>query len=502
MDITAILISVFCALSLYLALAALFETWSNRKLKLPPGPYGIPLLGYIPFLGRQTHLKLTELGKKYGSVFSMQMGKHLTVVLHDWSAIKAALVDQGDIFAGRPRLAFSRQIRKMPYGIIPTDGDVWKTQRRFALSKLRDFGFGKRSLANAIQNEVDELCSSLEVYGEQGIEMKNEFFIPMLNVIWGLVAGKHFDQDDPNMVKTKDKVKELLALTGLHYSAFLPNFVFKFSKRARARMQLRKEQFQELASLMKKDVEEHRQTLCKDDPRDLIDMYLIEMEKQKESQERGSNGADNFSENHLLIIAENFFLAGVDTTNNTLSWGIHFMVTWPEIQNKVQEEMDLLMGRERGATLEDRDKLPYTNAVIMEIQRYASIAPLAISHRCMKSTTLLGYHIPQDTVVIPNLWNLSRDPKLWGDPENFRPERFLDKDGKIAKPDYFVPFSLGPRVCLGESLAKMELFLFFTNLLHRFRFERPPDAGYPNLQANFALTLTPPKYSVICKKRL
>lgn len=88
-------------------------------------------------------------------------------------------------------------------------------------------------------------------------------------------------------------------------------------------------------------------------------------------------------------------------------------------------------------------RLPYTNAVIMECQRFASLVPLSIAHRNMKSTKLLGYHIPRDCVIIPNIWNVLHDPELWDDPDDFRPERFLSSEGHLIKPEYFIPFSAG-----------------------------------------------------------
>ena len=114
--------------------------------------------------------------------------------------------------------------------------------------------------------------------------------------------------------------------------------------------------------------------------------------------------------------------------------------------------------------------MPYTEAVIMEVMRYSAIVPTAVQHLTTEPVKLNGYDIPAGTIVIPNLYNSLRSPKTWGDPENFRPERFLSPDeSKVVRHEAFIPFSTGKRVCLGETLARDELFLFMTSLFQRFQ---------------------------------
>lgn len=145
--------------------------------------------------------------------------------------------------------------------------------------------------------------------------------------------------------------------------------------------------------------------------------------------------------------------------------------------------------------------MPYTEAVLLEIQRYASIVPFGVPHMTKSSTNLCGYEIPANTSIWPNLWALHHDPELWGDPEVFRPERFIDCNGQVSKPEYLIPFSAGSRRCMGEDLAKVELFVFFTTLMQRFTFKCPVGHPPPSLNAVMGVSLQPLPYSLYIEKR-
>jgi len=495
MLLISILVASACTLLLYLAISKLFGFGRNASQpSLPPGPYGIPILGYLPFLGKQPHHVLTKLGAKYGSIFSISMGRYQGVVLHDWKAIKAAFIEQADTFSGRPILDIINDIGGR-YGIIGTDGQKWKEQRRFSISRLRDLGFGKAHMETVIQVELEELCARLDKDGENGIDMKSTLFIPLLNVIWGLIAGKRFNYEDESLKYFKDLISEFIILSGIQDFLFLPTIFIRMGLKRSLRVR-RKEVTLELLSAMGKEIENHRASLSEqEEDNSFMDSYLHEMIKHQGIQDT------SFSDTQLKSIAMNFFLAGVETTATTLGWGCLFMSLWPEVQEKMCKELDAILGETCAPALSDRPRLPYSNAVIMEVQRMASIVPLSIAHRSMKSTTLLGYHIPKDCVIMPNLWHVARDPELWGDPENFRPERFLNEEGNVVKPEYFIPFSAGSRICLGESLAKMELFIFFTNMVRRFRIKLPAGAKQPDWTVKFGITLSPPEMKLILEKR-
>uniref|UniRef100_A0A3Q0RMW1 Uncharacterized protein n=1 Tax=Amphilophus citrinellus TaxID=61819 RepID=A0A3Q0RMW1_AMPCI len=160
---------------------------------------------------------------------------------------------------------------------------------------------------------------------------------------------------------------------------------------------------------------------------------------------------------------------------------------------KVQAEIDAVVGSSRLPSLTDRENMPYTDAVIHEIQRMGNIVPLNVAHVANKDTTVDKYTIPKGTMILPALHSVLNDKTMWETPDSFNPQHFLDQDGKFRRREAFIPFSMGKRSCLGEQLARMELFLFFTSLLQRFSFSAP--AGeQPSLEFKLGVTRSPKPY--------
>jgi len=217
-------------------------------------------------------------------------------------------------------------------------------------------------------------------------------------------------------------------------------------------------------------------------------------EKGKRLNKKDENNI--FTDRAIVNNTRDLLFAGTDTLTNTILWLITYMTAFPEIQRKVQREIDQIVGRDREPTYNDRLNTPYVEATILETSRFASVVGTSLPRRVVQSTTLRGYNIPENAIIIPNLLAVHHEPKLWGDPENFRPERFLNADGDCVKPDYLIPFSIGKRVCPGEALAKMELYLYFVCLQQRFTFV-PSNGVMPSLEPSLVVT-TGPKSDLIC----
>lgn len=253
----------------------------------------------------------------------------------------------------------------------------------------------------------------------------------------------------------------------------------------------------DITAFLKQIITRHRETLDPANPRDLIDMYLVEMLAQEAAGETDSS----FSEDYLFYIIGDLFIAGTDTTTNTVLWMILYMAVFPDIQERVQAEMDAVVGPDRVPSLTDKGSLPFTEATIMEVQRMTVVVPLAIPHMASETTEFRGYTIPKGTVIIPNLWSVHRDPTVWEQPDDFNPSRFLDDQGNLLRKECFIPFGIGRRVCMGEQLAKMELFLMFTSLLQAFSFSLPEGLAPPPMHGRFGLTLAPCPYTVTVRPR-
>ncbi|XP_061455486.1 cytochrome P450 2W1-like isoform X2 [Rhineura floridana] len=194
-----------------------------------------------------------------------------------------------------------------------------------------------------------------------------------------------------------------------------------------------------------------------------------------------------FNDDNLIASILDLVMAGTETTATTLQWAVLLVMKYPTIQKKVQEEIGQVVKAGSWATYEDRKNMPYTNAVIHEVQRFITLLPHV--PRCTSvDTHFRGYFLPKGTMVIPSLTSVLLDQNHWETPHDFNPNHFLDANGKFIKKEAFMPYSSGRRNCIGESLAKMELFVFFTGLLQTFTFQPPPGLTEMDLDLNVPKT--------------
>ncbi|XP_035390597.1 cytochrome P450 2J2-like [Electrophorus electricus] len=206
-----------------------------------------------------------------------------------------------------------------------------------------------------------------------------------------------------------------------------------------------------------------------------------------------------FHEQGLCYTILDLFGAGTEATSTTLLWSFIYMMKYPEIQGKVQAEIDRVIGPTRQPCMADRPNMPYTDAVIHEIQRMGNIVPLNVPRITHKDTTLGGYFIPEGTQIIPNLTSVLFDETQWKS-HSFDPQNFLNPQGEFVRPDAFLPFSAGKQVCPGESTAHMELFLFLTSLLQVFTLS-PPAGTKPSLEFQFGITFSPKPFNMTARPR-
>ena len=211
------------------------------------------------------------------------------------------------------------------------------------------------------------------------------------------------------------------------------------------------------------------------------------------------------------------FLAGSETTSTTLTWAVLYMVRYPGVQAGVQRELARVVGEDRWGqswcdvssnpavsrlpAMSDKPQLPYTEAVVMEIQRHANIVPLGLRHRITRDMVVSGQLVPAGTMVMPLMAEILKGD-YWGDGEVFRPERFLDEAGQLRKEERFIPFSTGKRACLGEALARAELFLFLSSLLQHFTLLPAVEGKLPPEEWQFGITSLPKPFKLKLKHRL
>ncbi|XP_053550730.1 cytochrome P450 2K1-like [Bombina bombina] len=434
-------------------------------VKMPPGPRPLPLIGNLNVVDlKKPFQSLMELAEKYGDVFTVHFGPKKMVVLAGYKTVKDALVTQADDFGERADMPIFAKITK-GNGIVFSHGDSWRIMRRFTLSTLRDFGMGKKTVESRIQDELKPLLKNFKSHNGKPFDPKIILNSAVSNVICSIIFGKRFEYDDPTfltLIQVMSENAKLLGTPKLLLYNFYPvlGSIFGADKRVIRNVDL-------LKSLLMKYIEEHREEFNANNITGYIDAFLLKQEQEL------SNSDTYFHDENLLYSVLDLFAAGTETSSTTLRWGLLLMMKYPDIQKRIQEEIRACIKPGQLPTAEDRRRMPYTDAVIHEIQRFANIVPLNVSHMTVKDVYFRGFCIPKGTEVIPMLTSVLYDKTQWETPDRFNPHHFLDANGKFAKRDAFMPFSTGRRACVGESLAKMELFLFFTGLLQKFTF-RPP----------------------------
>ncbi|XP_077345208.1 cytochrome P450 2K1-like isoform X2 [Lithobates pipiens] len=406
MDPVTILLSVI----VILFLVKTYKDQKKQKYKnYPPGPKPLPLIGSLHMIDLQKpHYAFMKLSEEYGSVYSIQLGTEKMVVLCGYDTVKDALINHAEEIYERPYTALSARASN-GNGVLFAHGENWKVMRRFTLSTLRDFGMGRRSIENKINEEAQCLIQELKSYKGEPFENMTIVTAAVANIIVSILLGDRFEYGDPTILKL---------------------------------MRIINENIRSFGSIMIRGKPE---------------------------------SALYFHDDNLGVLVSDLFIAGMETTSTTLRWGLLLMIKNTEIQKKVQNEIDRVLGSAEPQT-EHRKQMPYTDAVIHEIQRFANIVPLNLPHATVKDVTFRGYNIPKGTTIIPLLTSALRDKAYFEKPDEFYPEHFLDSKGNLKKNEAFIPFSLGKRSCAGENLAKMELFLFFTTLLQNFTFQAPPGA--------------------------
>ncbi|XP_070588563.1 cytochrome P450 2K6-like [Erythrolamprus reginae] len=439
---------------------------NNSSHNLPPGPRTIPILGNLHMMDlKRPEKTMIEWSKEYGPIFRMKLGFQEMVVLTGYETIKEALVNNGDAFADRPLIPIFEDAVK-GFGIIASNGENWKVMRRFTLSTLRDYGMGKRTIEDKITEECSVLTKTIETYGGKPFEVTTILTAAVSNIIVCILLGKRYEYEDATFLRLLKITRESIQLAGSP-GVLLYNLFPKLGFLLGAYKKVMKNE-KELHDFIRTTFTEYLQDLDENDQRNFIESFLV---RQKQENMKMTHGG-YFHNDNLIGLIDDLFAAGTDTTSNTLSWAILLMMKYPEIQRKVQEEIAKEIGDTQPRT-DHRAKMPYTDAVIHEIQRFADIIPSNLPHATAMDVTFKGFFIPKGTYVVPLLTSVLRDESQWEKPHDFYPEHFLDSEGKFVKRDAFMPFSAGRRICAGETLAKMELFLFFTNILQKFTL-RPP----------------------------
>ncbi|CAB3399048.1 unnamed protein product [Caenorhabditis bovis] len=475
--------------TLFIVSYILYFYW--KVSQYPKGPTPLPFIGNLhQFPKANFHIFIDELSRKYGPCFTIWMPRPI-VVLADYDHIKDAFITQPDKFIYRVQTPPETLLQpKTNVGVLMAHGDVWRVQRRTSLKILRDFGMGRQIMEEQIMRSVHEMIKHVDSIPDKSAA---DLFWPIQlcvgNVINESLFGYHYSHN--NIEKFKQFVtivdthlrlsnKSVLMLSTFPWMKHLPIMSGFYNKI--------KNNITSYQSFIEEEVDkEAKKYDPENEPENFVQAYLHLAEYNKEELDM----------TNLYANVLDFWLAGMETTSNSLRWHILYMMKFPEIQDKVREEIHSVVGTSGYPSMTDKPNLPYTQAVIHEVQRHSNMIPFLGSHVCQEKTFVKGKHFPSGTWVFAQIWSVMRNDPIFENPTDFQPNRYLLEDGKTFNREILertIPFSVGKRSCVGEGLARMELFLIFATLIQKYKFEAIDEI---DLNPNCGAVLTSKPYK--CK---
>jgi len=470
---------------------------SFRPRNFPPGPPSLPLVGSMPWLDvRNLGKTFSGLSKKYGEIFSVFVGSKPVVVLNSWATIKEAFSKQE--FAGRPGNFSGTFFQKGKTGITTTEGKHWTLQRDFLHNHLSNLtgGQGYKGFEETILDEVADLRQALAKKEGDAVAVNYKLNVAIINILWNLACGRklHAQQQEFLAVyECVDKIVQFMSRAAIFSFIPLLTKILPESITNIERGRYYRNRFHEISE---KWIREHRQDYRGNRTGDFQDAYL----------DKVNRGEESFTEGGLAALVRELFIVGGESQSVMLRWALRLLSANPKIQLKVQEELDNVIGRGIDVTWDRRTELHYTMATVKEIQRFADIAPTGLLHKTVVDVEFHGYSLPQNTLVMANFTSCHRNPDFFQNPDQFRPEHFLDGEQKlILNKEGFLPYGFGKRVCPGAELADMELFLIVSNLLSTFTFALPEgDDGECGTQfeAGTAVLRNPKPYKIVVEHRM
>jgi cytochrome P450 len=436
--------------------AILLKTWSGKKkssLPNPPSIPSLPLVGSLPFMRGFDHLPkyFLQKSKELGPIFTFKMGSRRCLVLNSFEAIEEALVRNATCYADRPGFsadAFTGNKRNK--GIVNATFDSnYKRNHKLSLSILREFGFGiRQTMETRISTEVREIIDYINTKNGQPFDPEEMCLQASSNVGLSMLFSQRdpYDKGLSKFCRFAIKAGEVgdLVLELFPWLRFFP----PFSNRLKKMIEFVAE------------MNEHLEQLVKSIKAGETDECFVSRYIEKEGP--------NYDHENLIFTLRDLALGATDTTANTLQWTFLFLANNQSIQKSLQRNIDEAVPRNRLPAFEDKSKLPYLDATILEVMRLRTLIPLALPHRTMSDSEISGFFIAAGTTVFPNIYAAHMDSKTWSDPDVFRPERFLDEDNNITNREKSISFSMGRRSCLGEVLARQELIQFISGIVQNF----------------------------------
>ncbi|XP_072345961.1 cytochrome P450 2C18-like [Scyliorhinus torazame] len=385
----------------------------------------------------------SQLSEQHGPIFTIWFGTYPAVVLCGFEIIKEALVERAHNFDSRYLIPLLQKISK-GYGVIASSGERWKQLRRFSLSTLRNFGMGKKGIEERIQEEAQFLVAEFRNKKESPFNPNYQLKCAASNIICSIVFGDRFEYEDKKFLTFLEMIAENGRIVSGPWMQIYNNFPNLMDLLPGPHKKIF-QNFADLSNFLNKSIQSHKESFQQDFSRDYIDSFLIKMDEEKHKPD------SEFNDKNLLMTVLNLFQAGTEATSSTMLWCLQILAKYPHIQEKIHREIEEVVGSCRCPAVEDRAKMPYTDAVIHEVQRFIDLVPMKLPHMASNDIEFRGYLIPKGTLVIPVLSSVLKGSGQWQVPESFNPNHFLDENGSFKNSESFMPFSAGTDFPLFQS---------------------------------------------------
>ncbi|XVE69972.1 hypothetical protein DITRI_Ditri10aG0034000 [Diplodiscus trichospermus] len=489
-----------------------FSKSRNKKRQAPEAGGSWPVIGHLHLLGgpKPPHIVLSDMAEKYGPIFTIKMGVYRALIISDWTIAKECLTTNDTTFASRPHtlameiLGFNRTM----FGFAPY-GPFWREMRKVSTLQLLS-NYRLDRLRHVRQSEIKISLQELyqlrnerkDEYDKVLVEMKNWFKDVTLNVILKMIVGKRIPSsgNDAEGERWKQALEDFYELSGKFViSDALPYLRWLDIGGDERFMKKVKKELNEVAEGWLQDHKRNKSDSSKLKNEDFMDVMLSSL------TDYGKHDADTLNKATSMGLT----LAASDTTTVTLTWILSLLLNNRHVLKKVQEELDIHVGKDKLVEESDIKKLVYLQAIIKETLRLYPAGPLLLPHVAMEDCVVSGYHIPAGTRLFINAHKLHRDPRVWSDPCEFQPERFLTthKDIDVKGQNFeLIPFGSGRRMCPGVSFALQVLELTVASLLQGFEFGTPLDEpvdmtegiGLTNLKATPLQVYLTPRLPAFC----
>ncbi|XP_010433602.1 PREDICTED: flavonoid 3'-monooxygenase-like [Camelina sativa] len=456
---------------------------------LPPGPRGLPIVGNLPFLDPDLHTYFTNLAQSYGPIFKLNLGSKLTVVVNSPALAQEIFKDHDINFSNHDITLTGRVVT---YGgldlVLLPYGAEWRMLRKVCVLQL----LNRKTLDSFYEFRCKEIRERTRYLYQRGqeespVNVGDQIFLTMMNLTMNMLWGGTVKADEMESVGTEFKgvISEITRLLGEpNISDFLPmlasfdlqGLVKKMHVCAR-----------ELDTILDKAIEQMQRLRSRDgddgECKDLL-QHLMKLKDQEADSEVP------ITLNHVKAVLMDMVVGGTDTTTNTIEFAMAQLISSPVLMRRAQQELDKVVGKDNIVEESHITSLPYIVAIMKETLRLYPTIPLLVPHRPTETAVVGGYTIPKNANTFINVWSIQRDPNVWDNPTEFRPERFLDNESyDFSGTDYrFIPFGSGRRICAGIALAERMVLYTLATLLHSFDW-KIPEGQVLDLKEKFGIVL-------------